>query len=93
MPDIDGIDATGRILAAHPEICVIALSAENDPLTIDRMLRAGATGYLTKHRAFDDLVTAIRNVTSGKPYLSPEVARLVASGRVSPPKTPLTRNR
>lgn len=91
MPGIDGIESTRQILAKHPDIRVIALSAENDPAYIDRMLRAGAAGYLTKHRAFDDLVTAIHMVMDGKPYLSPEVARLVKSGSVRPPRSLVAR--
>jgi two-component system chemotaxis response regulator CheB len=93
MPGIDGIESTRQILDKHPDIRVIALSAENDPVYIDRMLRAGAAGYLTKHRAFDDLVTAIHTVMEGKPYLSPEVARLVKSGKVTPPQGRVARRR
>jgi two-component system, chemotaxis family, protein-glutamate methylesterase/glutaminase len=93
MPGIDGIESTRQILAKHPHIHVIALSAENEPAYIDRMLQAGAAGYLTKHRAFDDLVTAIHTVMNGKPYLSPEVARLVKSGSVSPPRGRVARRR
>lgn len=83
MPGIDGIESTREILARHPQIRVVALSAESDVRTIDLMLRAGAAGYLTKHRAFDELVIAIRTVMKGKPYMSPEIAQLVKHGRVT----------
>lgn len=86
MPGVDGIEATRQILAAAPATRVVALSAESDPRSIDGMLRAGAAGYLTKQRAFGELVQAIRTVMTGKVYLSVDVARMVASGLVAPPE-------
>jgi two-component system, NarL family, invasion response regulator UvrY len=85
MPGIDGIAATSQILAAAPATRVIALSAESDLRSVNGMLQAGASGYLTKHRAFGELVEAIRTVMQGRIYLSREVARMVASGAVKPP--------
>ncbi len=85
MPGVDGIEATRQILAASPGTRVIALSAENDPVAISAMIQAGASGYLTKHRAFGELVTAIRTVMQGKLYLSDEVARMIKAGSIRPP--------
>jgi two-component system chemotaxis response regulator CheB len=85
MPGIDGVEATRQILASMPDIRVVALSAETDPNSVDRMVRAGASGYLTKHRAFHELVQAIHHVMQGKIYLSAEIARLVTSGLVAAP--------
>jgi two-component system chemotaxis response regulator CheB len=85
MPGIDGIEATRQILASSPDTRVVALSAETDARSVDGMLRAGAVGFLTKQRAFGELVQAIRAVLQGKIYLSKEVARLVTSGAVAPP--------
>ncbi len=81
MPRLDGVQATERILSTHPMTRVIALSAESDPLLVKRMLEAGAAGYLSKERAFQDLVAAIHSVMQGQRYLSPEIARLVGSYR------------
>lgn len=85
MPGIDGLEATRQIVAANPHTRVIALSAESDPRTVDGILRAGASGYLTKQRAFGELVQAIRAVTEGRIYLSDEIARMVVSGAVASP--------
>jgi two-component system chemotaxis response regulator CheB len=85
MPGIDGVEATRQILASTPGIRVVALSAETDRYAVDRMLRAGASGYLTKHRAFHELVQAIHHVMQGKIYLSDEIARMVSAGAVAAP--------
>jgi two-component system chemotaxis response regulator CheB len=85
MPNLDGIDATRQIVASLPATKVVALSFESGPRSLDGILRAGAAGYLTKHRAFGELVQAIRTVMQGKIYLSQDVARFVADGSVAPP--------
>jgi two-component system chemotaxis response regulator CheB len=85
MPGLDGIAATREILMSAPATRVLALSAEGDPRTVDEMLRAGASGYLTKQRAFGELVQAIRMVMQGKLYLSQEVGRMVTAGAITPP--------
>ncbi len=85
MPGLDGVEATREIRRRSPDTRVIALSAESDPQTVDRMLRAGASGYLTKQRAYGELVQAIRAVMNGTLYLTPEVARLIASGTLAAP--------
>jgi chemotaxis response regulator CheB len=85
MPPPDGIEATRQIVAQSQETRVVALSAENDPLAIDAVLRAGACGYVSKQRAFGELVQAIRTAVDGKVYLSPEVGRMVIAGAVAPP--------
>jgi two-component system chemotaxis response regulator CheB len=85
MPGIDGIEATRQILASAPATRIVGLSAESDRVSAAKMFAAGACGYLTKHRAYSELVQAIRTVMRGKVYLSQEIARLVASGAVAPP--------
>lgn len=89
MPGVDGVEATRQILAHAPSIRVVALSAESDTRSVDGIFRAGAAGYLTKQRAFAELVQAIRGVMQGKIYLSREIARLVARGLVAPPSPSL----
>jgi two-component system chemotaxis response regulator CheB len=85
MPGVNGIEATRQILAGAPSTRIVALSSESDPATVDAMLGAGASGYLTKHRAFGELAQAIRSVMRGDTYLSQEIARLVAKQRVQAP--------
>jgi DNA-binding NarL/FixJ family response regulator len=77
MPDLNGIDATRQVLATRPGAKVIALSASTDERTTGEMLRAGASGYVHKDAAFDELATAVRTVMQGKVYLSPSIARNV----------------
>jgi two-component system, chemotaxis family, protein-glutamate methylesterase/glutaminase len=79
MPGLDGIEATRQILALRPSTKVVALSAESDSRSVDEMFGAGATGYMTKHRAFGELVGAIRSVVRGEVYLSHGLIRTPSS--------------
>jgi DNA-binding NarL/FixJ family response regulator len=77
MPELNGIEATRRLLAANPHIRVIALSMHKDSAYVREILRAGARGYLLKDSGADDLVKAIRAVAGGESYLSPAVSNAV----------------
>lgn len=77
MPDLNGIDAT-RIITSHSKnIKVIALSMYSDKQFVQGMIYAGASGYLLKDCAFEELVNAIRAVIDGNTYLSPGIAGIV----------------
>lgn len=78
MPGMDGIEATRRLLARHPGIRVIGLSAFADRQFVIDLLAAGARGYITKAEAGDELLRAIRTVREGRTYLCPDVAATVA---------------
>ena len=77
MPDLNGIDATRKLLEKLPSVKVLALSMHTDQRFIEGMLRAGATGYLPKDCASEELVRAIRTVLSNQTYLSPSIADVV----------------
>jgi two-component system, NarL family, response regulator NreC len=77
MPDLNGIDATREIIAIVPGIKVIALSMHSDKVFVGEMLKAGASAYLLKHCAFEELAQAIRVVNSGQFYLSPQITGLM----------------
>jgi DNA-binding NarL/FixJ family response regulator len=77
MPDLNGIEATRWIVAEVPRAKVLALSMHSDRRFITEMLRAGASGYLLKDSAFEELVRAIDAVATGQTYLSPAIANLV----------------
>lgn len=77
MPQLNGIEATRQIHAAHPRIAVIILSMYGDRQYISESLRAGASAYLLKDAAFSELLTAIRAVMDGGRYLSPAVSGVV----------------
>ena len=77
MPELNGIEATRRLLAEHPHTRVIALSMHKDSVYVREILRAGARGYLLKDSGADDLVKAVRAVAGGESYLSPAVSNAV----------------
>jgi DNA-binding NarL/FixJ family response regulator len=83
MPDLNGVDATRQMVAARPGLRVIALSAQADAQSTSEMLRAGASGYVLKESAFEELVTAINAVAEGKVYLSPAITGDVVRGFVN----------
>jgi len=77
MSDLNGIDAARKIIAESSRIKVIALSMHSDRRFVKGMLQAGASAYLLKDCAFDELTHAIRMVSSGKIYLSNSIADIV----------------
>jgi len=74
MPGLNGIEATQKIINENPKIKVLALSMYEDKRFVTAMLCAGASGYILKDRAFDELVHAIHTVSMGHTYLDPVVA-------------------
>jgi DNA-binding NarL/FixJ family response regulator len=82
MPEVNGIEATRKITAKHPEIKVIGLSMHADGQYVLEMLRAGATGYLLKDCAQKDLAQAIRVVQANLTFLSPGLANNVVKNYV-----------
>jgi two-component system, NarL family, response regulator NreC len=79
MPDLNGVEATRRILSQYSQTKVIALSMHSDSLFVLNMLNAGASGYLLKDCAMEELVKAIRTVVSQKIYLSSNLSNLLFS--------------
>jgi len=77
MPDLNGIEATRQIISEHPHIKVVALSMHSDRRFVSEMLKAGASAYLLKDCAFEELVNAILTVMKNKIYLSPAIAGVV----------------
>ena len=82
MPQLNGIEATRRLMNDQPDTKVVALSMHSDRRYVAEALKAGATAYLLKDGAFDELVTAIRAVIADKVYLSPRVAGVVVDDYV-----------
>ena len=74
MPDLNGIDATRQITTELPNVKVIALSMHSDRRFVVQMFRAGASGYLLKDCAFEELTRAVGAVLKNQTYLSPAVA-------------------
>ncbi|OLT44524.1 DNA-binding response regulator [Serinicoccus sp. CNJ-927] len=79
MPVLDGIEATRRIVADHPEVRVVILTTfDRDDYLFDA-LQAGASGFLLKNADADDLVDAVRAAAEGHALLAPEVTMRVIS--------------
>ena len=79
LPDQSGIDATRAIKRLNPATAVVALTIHEDQEYFFRMLEAGATGYVPKRAAPEELLTAIRTAALGEVYLYPSLARLLVS--------------
>ncbi len=77
MPDLNGIEATRQIIANTPGVKVIALSMHSDRRFMVEMLNSGASGYLLKDCAFEELINAIRAVVANRIFLSPMIADTV----------------
>jgi two-component system invasion response regulator UvrY len=78
LPDRNGFDVLSHIKAARPDMRVLVLSMEREDEFALRSLRAGASGYLEKRSAPEQLVIAIKRLARGKKYISSELAQRVA---------------
>jgi DNA-binding NarL/FixJ family response regulator len=83
MPRMNGVEATRRIRAECPGVKVLALSMHPDRRYVIETLKAGASGYVLKDSAFDELIHAIESVMEGCAYLSPAVTDMVVREYVS----------
>ena len=77
LPDLSGIDATREIKRRVPEVAIVALTIHEDEEYFFKMLEAGASGYVPKRAAPEELLTAIRAAASGQVYLYPSLAKLL----------------
>jgi DNA-binding NarL/FixJ family response regulator len=82
MPEVNGLTATEKIKEQCPEIKIIALTRHTDERYLQQLLQAGASGYVLKLSAADDLVRAIHAVVEGKTYLDPDMTELIVEAAV-----------
>lgn len=80
MPGMNGLEATSSITSAWPEARVLALTRHSDEGFLQRLLSAGAAGYVLKQSAPSELLSAVRAVASGRNYLDPAIAGKVMEG-------------
>jgi DNA-binding NarL/FixJ family response regulator len=85
MPRLNGVDATRRLLAEVPGTKVVALSMNADRRYVIAMLEAGATGYVLKDAATEELLAALEAVQRGETYLSPAIAGGVVEQAIAGP--------
>jgi DNA-binding NarL/FixJ family response regulator len=85
MPDLNGLRATETLKTLLPETKILILTRHTDASYVQRLLRSGASGYILKHSASEELVRAVRRVAAGQTYLDPAITEqaigtLVATG-------------
>ena len=85
MPDLNGVEATRQIKADNPGVKVIALSMYADRGYVLGILEAGASGYVLKTGAYDEVHRAVKAVAQGKKYLSPDITQMVVDAQVRAP--------
>jgi DNA-binding NarL/FixJ family response regulator len=83
MPDMNGIEATRRLISEREDIKIIALSMHSDRRFVTEILKAGASAYVLKQSAFEDLVKAIKAVMANRRFLSADIFESVMSEYVS----------
>lgn len=80
MPDLTGSDVAAQLLAEEPALKIVALTRHAEKAYVQAMLHAGASGYVLKQTAPEQLIAAIRAVAAGDTFLDPAVAEKAAAG-------------
>ena len=78
MPGIGGLEATKKLLHINPALKVIGVTMHDDEIFPQRLLKAGAVGYLTKGSDIDEMIHAIREVMANRRYICPDIAQQIA---------------
>ena len=86
LPDMSGIDAAREIKNLWPKTAVVALTIHEDEEYFFKMLEVGASGYVPKRAAPEELITAIRTAATGEVYLYPSLAKLLVRDYLSQPQ-------
>lgn len=84
MPGIGGLEATRRLIRFDPDIKVVAVTVHDEEPYPTRFMQAGAAGYVTKDAGISEMIIAIKQVASGKRYLTPDVAQKMAMKSINP---------
>jgi two-component system invasion response regulator UvrY len=91
MPGIGGLEALRRILISNPKSKVVIFSMHENVTFATQALSSGALGYVAKSGLADDLLLAVREVASGKTYISPHIAQKIALQTISGEQNPIQR--
>ncbi len=79
LPEMDGIEATQKIIEVNPSIKVLALTSYDEEEYVVRMIRSGAKGYILKEAPIDELVLAIKTLAKGSSYFAKEISDTIFS--------------
>lgn len=82
LPDISGLEVASRLLRLAPPPKILALSAANHNEFPQRMLKAGALGYITKEVGHEELIQAIKTIHKGQPFISSDIASRLALAKI-----------
>jgi len=85
MPGLNGLEALTRLRAERTDSKIILLTMHHDALLATRAMRAGASGFLLKHSAGEELLTAIHQAVEGHVYLTPTLTKEVIEQMAIPP--------
>jgi DNA-binding NarL/FixJ family response regulator len=85
MPVLGGLATAERLHAEYPNLRILMLSMVEEPLSVQHALAAGAHGYLLKNAAKEEVLTGLRTVLAGRPYLSAEIGLALLARAASPP--------
>jgi DNA-binding NarL/FixJ family response regulator len=88
LPDASGLDVLSHLKSERPTLPVLIMSIHDEEPYALRVLKAGASGYLMKDSLPEELIKAIRKITSGGKYISPSIAERLATEFASPGKSP-----
>ncbi len=80
LPDLSGMDVLRQAKGSKPDVAILILSAYSEEQYGLNVLKAGASGFVSKELAPDQLVAAVRSVAAGRRYISPKLAELLAAG-------------
>lgn len=78
MPGIGGLEATKKLLQINPEFKIVGVTMYDDDIFPQRLLKAGAVGYLTKGSDINEMIHAMREVMGGRSYICPDIAQQMA---------------
>jgi len=82
MPNLNGVDATKKLISMYPDLKIMALSAHSDGAIVAKMIKAGASGYMLKESAFDELIEGLNTLLDGRTFLCNKISKVVFSDYV-----------
>ena len=84
MPDLDGIEVTKRVKPLFPDLRILILTIHEDEALLRAALKAGAGGYILKHAAETELISAIHTILRGDLYVDPSLCPQIINRRSAP---------